>query len=65
MGLIDRAHFRSGTKQLVAGWKEARRILKDPNWEPVTLPGTSAASEAAASATGETASEASSARETA
>ena len=36
MGLIDRAHFRSGTKQLVAGWKEARRILHDPNWEPVT-----------------------------
>ena len=63
LGLIDRSHFRSGTKQLIAGWKEARRILKDPNWEPVTLPGTAASTEAAASAHGETTAETASARE--
>ncbi len=36
LGLIDRAHIRSGAKQLVTGWKEARRIIHDPHWEPVT-----------------------------
>ena len=61
MGLIDRAHFRSGTKQLVAGWKEGRRILHDPNWKPVTLPGTSTAAETATSTHGESAAETASA----
>lgn len=65
MALIDRARFRSGTKQLVAGWKEARRILHNPTWEPVTLPGTASAAETAATSHGEAAAETAAAGETA
>lgn len=57
LGLIDRSHGRSGVKQLVAGWKEARRIMRDPRWEPVTLPGTATSTEAAAPTPGEPSSE--------
>lgn len=58
--LIDRTHLRSGAKQLIAGWKESRRIIHDPHWEPVTLPCTAASTETATTATGEATPEAAS-----
>ena len=33
--LIDRSHLVSGMRRLVAGQREARRILHDPSWEPM------------------------------
>ena len=32
---VDRGSLVSGTKRLVAGWREQRRIQKDPTWEPM------------------------------
>ena len=33
--LVDREHLRSGWSRLWAGWRESRRILHDPTWEPM------------------------------
>ena len=33
--LVDRAHLVSGTKRLFAGWRDQRRIQRDPSWEPM------------------------------
>lgn len=33
--LVDREHLGSGWARLWAGWKESRRILHDPTWEPM------------------------------
>ena len=33
--LVDREHARSGWARLWAGWRESRRILHDPAWEPM------------------------------
>lgn len=33
--MVDRGCFKSGTKQLFAGWREQRHIQKDPDWEPM------------------------------
>ena len=33
--IVDRKSLVSGTKRLVAGWREQRRIQKDPSWEPM------------------------------
>lgn len=33
--LVDRKSLVSGTKRLVEGWREQRRIQKDPGWEPM------------------------------
>ncbi len=35
MILVDRSSMVSGTKRLVAGWKDERRILRDSDWEPM------------------------------
>lgn len=35
IALVDRANAVSGTKRLVAGWREQRRIQRDPSWEPM------------------------------
>ena len=32
---VDRSHIRSGTARLVAGWKDARKILRDKSWKPM------------------------------
>ncbi|WP_165246757.1 glycosyltransferase family 2 protein [Adlercreutzia sp. ZJ141] len=32
---VDRASFGSGAKRLVAGWKESRKLIHDPSWEPM------------------------------
>lgn len=32
---VDRGHFRSGVGRLFAGWRDARKILRDPAWEPM------------------------------
>lgn len=31
---VDRGSLVSGTRRLVAGWREQRRIQRDPSWEP-------------------------------
>ena len=33
--IVDRSHLVSGMRRLVAGHREARRILHDPTWEPM------------------------------
>ncbi len=33
--MVDRGSVVSGTKRLFAGWREQRRIQKDPSWEPM------------------------------
>ena len=33
--VVDRAHLFSGMRRLVAGHRDARRILHDPSWEPM------------------------------
>lgn len=33
--LVDRGSLVSGTKRLLAGWREQRRIQHDPAWEPM------------------------------
>ncbi|OUO35846.1 glycosyltransferase [Olsenella sp. An290] len=33
--VVDRAHLSSGMRRLVAGHRDARRILHDPSWEPM------------------------------
>lgn len=33
--VVDRSHLVSGMRRLVAGQREARRILHDPSWEPM------------------------------
>ncbi len=33
--IVDRTHFSSGTKRLVAGWRDSRKILKDKTWKPM------------------------------
>lgn len=33
--LVDREHLGSGWARLWAGYKESRRILRDPTWEPM------------------------------
>ncbi|QOY60428.1 glycosyltransferase [Thermophilibacter immobilis] len=33
--IVDRGSLVSGTKRLFAGWREQRRIQKDPDWEPM------------------------------
>ena len=33
--IVDRSHLVSGMRRLVAGHREARRILHDPSWEPM------------------------------
>ena len=33
--LVDRGSLVSGTKRLLAGWREQRRIQRDPTWEPM------------------------------
>lgn len=33
--IVDRASLVSGTKRLVAGWREQRRIMRDPTWKPM------------------------------
>ncbi len=33
--IVDRSHFSSGTKRLVAGWRDSRKILKDKAWKPM------------------------------
>ena len=33
--LVDREHLKSGWARLWAGWKESRRILHDPTWQPM------------------------------
>lgn len=32
---VDRASLVSGTKRMVAGWKDARKIYRDPSWKPM------------------------------
>ena len=33
--LVDRGSLVSGTRRLLAGWREQRRIQHDPAWEPM------------------------------
>ena len=33
--IVDRSHLRSGMARLVAGHRDARKILHDPAWEPM------------------------------
>ena len=33
--LVDRGSLASGTRRLLAGWREQRRIQRDPAWEPM------------------------------
>ena len=33
--IVDRSHLKSGMARLVAGHRDARRILHDPGWEPL------------------------------
>ena len=33
--IVDRSHLKSGMARLVAGHRDARRILHDPGWEPM------------------------------
>ncbi|OUO47015.1 glycosyl transferase [Olsenella sp. An285] len=33
--IVDRSHLRSGMARLVAGHRDARKILHDPGWEPM------------------------------
>lgn len=33
--VVDRAHLSSGMRRLVAGHRDARKILHDPSWEPM------------------------------
>ncbi len=35
---VDRSCFKSGSKRLIAGWKESRRILHDASWAPMPAP---------------------------
>lgn len=32
---VDRAHLGSGMRRLMAGQRDARKILRDPSWEPM------------------------------
>lgn len=32
---VDRAHLGSGIRRLMAGQRDARKILRDPSWEPM------------------------------
>lgn len=32
---VDRGSLVSGTKRLIAGWKDARKIYRDPTWKPM------------------------------
>ena len=32
---VDRGSLVSGTKRLVAGWRDARKIYRDPSWKPM------------------------------
>ncbi|MGN0035168.1 MAG: glycosyltransferase [Coriobacteriales bacterium] len=36
--VVDRDHIASGTRRLVDGWKESRRLLHDPDWRPMPRP---------------------------
>lgn len=36
MLVVDRADLREGSSALVKGWREARRIMADKDWKPVT-----------------------------
>lgn len=33
--VVDRGHLRSGMARLNEGWRESRKILHDPTWEPM------------------------------
>lgn len=38
LATVDRAHFGSGAKRLVAGWQESRKIIHDATWQPMPKP---------------------------
>ena len=33
--VVDREHIASGTKRLLAGWRDSRKILRDSEWQPM------------------------------
>ena len=35
---VDRSCFRTGSKRLVAGWRDSRKILRDEGWTPMPSP---------------------------
>ena len=35
IAVVDREHLVSGMRRLVAGHRDARKILHDPSWEPM------------------------------
>lgn len=41
--VVDRSHFKSGSRSLMDGWRESRKIIHDPAWRPMSeidpLPG--------------------------
>ena len=34
--LVDRGHIKSGFRCLASGWRDARKIMKDKNWKPMS-----------------------------
>ena len=38
LAAVDRDSLASGSKRLVAGWKESRKLLHDPAWRPMPKP---------------------------
>lgn len=38
LATVDRSSFVSGSKRLIDGWKESRKILHDPAWKPMAKP---------------------------
>ena len=38
---VDRSYLKSGSKRLIAGWRESRKILHDSSWTPMPAPASS------------------------
>ena len=38
LAAVDRDSLATGSKRLIAGWKESRKLLHDPTWRPMPKP---------------------------